>query len=119
MKNVVVAALIGSILLPSAAFAQSRPYNPNNGHHHSQRHAPIPHHYQKPGHHVSKQKAPRWARGKALPREYRRNVVRSNDYRRHGLRQPPRGYQWVRVDNQYLMIAAATGLISSIIAGAR
>jgi Ni/Co efflux regulator RcnB len=37
------------------------------------------------------------------------------DYRSHHLRAPPRGYQWVRVDNDYMMIALATGLIASII----
>ncbi|OYY09318.1 MAG: hypothetical protein B7Y70_10420 [Rhizobiales bacterium 35-68-8] len=38
-----------------------------------------------------------------------------SDYRRHGLRQPPRGYRWVRTGNDYVLAAAATGIISSII----
>ena len=37
------------------------------------------------------------------------------DYRSHHLRQPPRGYEWREVDGNYVLAAAATGLIASII----
>ena len=39
------------------------------------------------------------------------------DYRRDHLRRPPRGYEWRRVDNNYVLAAVATGLIASVIAG--
>ncbi len=39
------------------------------------------------------------------------------DYRKHHLRAPPRGYEWHQVDGDYVMVAVATGLIASIIAG--
>jgi Ni/Co efflux regulator RcnB len=57
----------------------------------------------------------KWAKGQRLPSEYR---TRGHyvDYRRHHLRAPPRGYQWVQVDNRYMMVALTTGLIASIIA---
>jgi Ni/Co efflux regulator RcnB len=57
----------------------------------------------------------RWAKGQRLDRQYRDNRYYVNDYRRHGLRQPPRGYRWQRVDNQFLLTAVATGLIASVI----
>lgn len=38
------------------------------------------------------------------------------DYRAHHLRAPPRGYEWREVDGNYVLAAAATGLIASIIA---
>ena len=38
------------------------------------------------------------------------------DYRRYHLRAPPRGYEWREVDGNYVLAAAATGLIASIIA---
>ena len=38
------------------------------------------------------------------------------DYRRHHLRAPPRGYEWRQVDGDYVLAAAATGIIASIIA---
>ncbi|MCB4771925.1 RcnB family protein [Ancylobacter sp. Lp-2] len=54
-----------------------------------------------------------WSRGKQLPPNYRHNVVR--DYGRYRLAPPPRGYNWVRVNNEYLLISIASGLISSIV----
>ncbi len=58
----------------------------------------------------------RWSRGQYLPSNYRSHD-RYVDYRRYHLRQPPRGYGWVRGDNgDYLMIALASGLIASIAA---
>jgi len=57
----------------------------------------------------------RWAKGQRLEQRYRDNRYYVSDYRRHGLRQPPRGYRWQKVDNQYLLTAVATGLIASVI----
>ena len=37
------------------------------------------------------------------------------DYRRHKLQRPPRGYEWRQVDNNYILAAAATGLIAALI----
>jgi Ni/Co efflux regulator RcnB len=37
------------------------------------------------------------------------------DYRSHHLRAPPRGYEWRQVDGNYVLAAAATGLIASLI----
>jgi Ni/Co efflux regulator RcnB len=41
------------------------------------------------------------------------------DYRRNHLRAPPRGYEWRQVDGNYVLAAAATGLIASIILSQR
>lgn len=57
----------------------------------------------------------RWAKGQRLDRQYRDNRYYVSDYRRYGLRPPPRGYRWQRVDNQFLLTAVATGLIASVI----
>jgi len=53
----------------------------------------------------------RWARGNKLSRAERRQVARINDYRRYKLQAPRRGQEWVRVDNNYLLISVATGVI--------
>jgi Ni/Co efflux regulator RcnB len=37
------------------------------------------------------------------------------DYRHYHLRQPPRGYEWRQVDGNYVLAAAATGIIASAI----
>jgi Ni/Co efflux regulator RcnB len=43
------------------------------------------------------------------------NRGRHVDYRGRHLRKPPRGYEWREVDGNYVLAAAATGLIASII----
>ncbi len=58
-----------------------------------------------------------WKKGQRLPTTYRSNRYVVNDWRARHLRQPPRGYHWVRADNDYVLAAVATGLIASIIAG--
>jgi Ni/Co efflux regulator RcnB len=35
------------------------------------------------------------------------------DYRSHHLKSPPRGYEWRQVDGNYVLAAAATGIIAS------
>ena len=37
------------------------------------------------------------------------------DYRRYHLRQPPRGYEWRRQNDQFVLGAITTGVIASII----
>ncbi|MDQ0320643.1 Ni/Co efflux regulator RcnB [Pararhizobium capsulatum DSM 1112] len=57
----------------------------------------------------------RWARGHRLSPAERRRIQEVNDYRRYRLHQPPRGQQWVRVDNDFLLISVATGVIAGIV----
>jgi len=58
-----------------------------------------------------------WSYGQRMPSYYRSNQYVVNDYGRYGLRQPPRGYQYVRSGNDVVMTAIATGLITAVIAG--
>jgi Ni/Co efflux regulator RcnB len=62
------------------------------------------HHDGRYGHH------PRWERGH---RYYGPTYV-VRDYGYYRLRQPPRGYHWVRANNDYLLVAIATGIILDI-----
>ena len=124
-KRTILAALAFSVLAVPMAQAQSRYDGPRSGHHYSQpnkpvyqaprrqqaqnRHGPQRHHAQRPApsrHH--------WTRGRYVPEWQRRQQVR--DYHRHGLRAPARGQQWVKVDNDYLLIGLATGVILGIVA---
>jgi Ni/Co efflux regulator RcnB len=43
------------------------------------------------------------------------NSARRIDYRRYHLRQPPRGYEWRRNNDRFLLVAVATGVIMSVI----
>ncbi|MDH7786189.1 Ni/Co efflux regulator RcnB [Ochrobactrum sp. 19YEA23] len=54
-----------------------------------------------------------WSKGQRLSGSRHSEV---KDYKRYGLRAPGRGQQWVKVDNQYLLITAATGLIAGVMA---
>ncbi|MGF6602030.1 Ni/Co efflux regulator RcnB [Paraburkholderia sp. GAS448] len=56
-----------------------------------------------------------WHKGERLPAEYRdRNYV-VDDWRGHGLQPPPRGYQWVGVNGDYVLAAIATGVIANVL----
>ncbi len=59
-------------------------------------------------------KGPRWHRGHYVPVEYRqsRYVVRHHHPQ---LYAPPRGHHWIQVNGEFLLIAAATGLIAHAI----
>jgi Ni/Co efflux regulator RcnB len=62
----------------------------------------------RPGYH-------QWRRGDRLP-SYYRSHYRQVDWRRERLRQPPRGYHYVRDDRgEVLLVAIATGVILSIL----
>ncbi len=55
-----------------------------------------------------------WKRGQRYSDWRRHQAVR--DYRRHGLKRPAPGQQWIKVDNDYLLVSIASGLIAGIIA---
>lgn len=56
-------------------------------------------------------------RGHAVPHEYRGDRYRVDDWHDRGLREPPRGEHWAYIDGNYVLIAAATGVITSLILG--
>ena len=89
MKRLMIAASALAILGGSVSAAEAQP----RGHH--------------------------WRRGERLPPAYRGRNDYVSDYRAHRLRAPPRGYRWVRRDDNYLLVAATTGLIASVIAAGR
>jgi Ni/Co efflux regulator RcnB len=56
-----------------------------------------------------------WHKGDRLPNEYRDRNYIVDDWRGHGLHQPPRGYHWVGVDGDYVLAAVTTGVIANIL----
>ncbi len=56
-------------------------------------------------------------RGQPAPWRYRGGDYRVDDWRDRGLDEPPRGAHWAYIDGNYVLIAAATGLITAIIVG--
>lgn len=59
----------------------------------------------------------KWSRGHRMSPAERRNMREVRDYRSHRLAPPPRGYRWVQVNNDYLMISIASNVISNIVVG--
>jgi Ni/Co efflux regulator RcnB len=60
-------------------------------------------------------RGPEWRRGAHIPREYMGRQYWVEDWRAHRLAPPPRGYQWVQVGNDYVLVALATGIIAQLL----
>lgn len=115
MKRLVLTAVAAAMLAVPVAQAQAGPrYEMPRYEHHDSRWDKKPG-YDKP--HIVKKKVVkkyRWVRGHKVPAWQRKHVVR--DYHRYGLRRPGHGQQWVKVDNDFLLISIASGIIGGIIA---
>ena len=55
-----------------------------------------------------------WSRGAYVPRSYRTYYVQEPSYYR--LAPAPAGYRWVYGDNSFVLMALATGMISTVVA---
>ncbi len=57
-----------------------------------------------------------YKRGGRMPAQYRDTRYVVSDWRADHLREPPRGYHWVRGDNnQFLLVAITSGVIANIL----
>ncbi|MTD39667.1 hypothetical protein GIX45_13805 [Erwinia sp. CPCC 100877] len=54
-------------------------------------------------------------KGKPLPHGFRDDRYRVSDWRGRGLPAPPSGHHWSYIDGNYVLIAAATGVVASIL----
>ena len=110
-SKILLAAVAASVMAVPMANAQPRPDGNRQ----------VPHRYER-------QVPPQWQpapRYKPAPHHWKKGERMSNwrahapirDYGRYGLRKPPAGQHWVKVDNDYVLLGIATGLITSIIAG--
>jgi len=60
-------------------------------------------------------RGPEWRRGGHIPSEYMGRQYWVQDWRAHRLSAPPRGYQWVQVGSDYVLVSLATGIISQLL----
>ncbi len=113
MKKLVLSAVICSALLsPSLVLAQDYHHSGPSSSHHGAPHGPQ-------GFHDRGVREGWYRKGGHVPTAYRGNTYVVNDYRTYHLKKPRRGYHWVRSDNgDFLLVAAATGVIASIVANA-
>ncbi|GGE54531.1 membrane protein [Agaricicola taiwanensis] len=116
LKPAIIAAVILSFLAPTLAQAAPRHDERRPGYSHShrvepQRHARPQHRDVRRHHNVRRHD---WKRGQHVSNWRRQPVVK--DYHRHGLRRPGPGQQWVKVDNNYMLLSMASGLILGLAA---
>lgn len=108
MKRIVLAAVALSMFAAPRAQAQQRYEAPRHGHHYGQQ--------QKWQDYRKKQvKRHQWSKGKRVPEWQRKQALR--DYHRHGLKRPGHGQRWIKVDNDFLLISVASGIITAAVAG--
>ncbi|AHI63154.1 RcnB family protein [Burkholderia thailandensis] len=67
----------------------------------------------RPGEHRGDENAA-WHRGDRLPDEYRDRQYVIDDWRGYHLSPPPRGYHWVGIGGDYLLVRISTGVILQI-----
>ena len=107
MKRLLTSAIALSLLASAGAAAAQPHHDDRNDHRYEQNR--NDHHDNRNNH--------RWARGQRMPSTYYHDRGHYVDYRTYRLRAPPRGYQWVRTDdNNFAMVAITTGLIATLIA---
>lgn len=58
-----------------------------------------------------------WNRGQRLPVVYRQREYYVNDWRTYRLYEPPRGYRWVRVNGDYILVSVISNVIAQILLG--
>jgi Ni/Co efflux regulator RcnB len=138
-KHLVI--LAGSLLLATTAAMASPSPQDNDHDHHGDRQAQYDHHdgdhhdrndhrdYRRDDHrgdyghphgsYVVHDRGPRggwYRRGGYVPVQYRESRYWVSDWRAERLREPPRGYRWVRGDDgQFLLVAVASGVIADIL----
>lgn len=76
-------------------------------HHRGDRGRKVGHHKHRHPHYVA------YRRGYHIHPEYRGYAV--NDYYRYGLYAPPRHHEWRRMDDRYVLVSVATGVIAAVI----
>ena len=83
----------------------------NQQQHQSNQHAAKPQHASE--HHQTQHHD--FHQGRPLPKKYRGDGYQVTDWHKRGLKAPPAGHRWQNVDGNYVLIAVATGVITSII----
>ena len=137
-KTAFAAALLAALAVSYSSSSSARDdhgwqQNQNQGHwddHHDDHHdshwddhrddhrGPPPQRY-----HVSRYAPPRgyqvryWNRGDVLPVSYRASNYVVYDYQRYRLHAPARGYRWVRVNNDVLLVTISNGRVSERVGG--
>ena len=113
-KQLSTLMICGAMLLTASVAVQAQDYHDhgNDQRDHHDQHDQHGHAMYDQGRHDGWYK-----RGGHVPQQYRGGDYIVTDWHARHLRQPPRGYQYVRSDNgDFLLVAISTGIIASILA---
>lgn len=114
MKKSLLALAAGAVLAATAVTASAQDWH-DHDHDHDRDHdrAVVDHDH---GHQGGWRHESWYHRGGYVPAQYRDRRYVVSDWRSYRLREPPRGYEWVRSDDgDFLLVAAATGAITDLI----
>lgn len=120
MKRLMIGAAMLALLTSPAAMAQPRP---NRGEHPAEARQHEGRQWHQQSNHWDNGRHRGWGRNRGANAPWGRGEqmgyndwlnTRPVDYRRYSLRQPPRGYQWRRSHDRYILASAATGRIIAV-----
>ena len=115
MKRILIAALALSLMSGTAVVAQ-----PNNQDRNDQGHNDQGGNRDPRNDPSVRMGTPHYSRGDRVPTQYQQNQYVVSDWQQRKLRKPPRGYHWVRNDNNdYFLAAITTGIIADLILNSR
>lgn len=121
MKHISRVALALTLLSGTVALAQPNGPSRNGPNQNDQRHSDkrgnVPDRYNQYQNNPSvRMSQPRWSRGDRLPAQYNNRQYVVNDWQQRHLRKPPRGYHWVRDENNnYFLATVTTGVILDLL----
>ncbi len=112
-KKTLIAAIAFSFV--GASFAQAQDWRPQHGQHKVEPRRPMPPHKLSATTAVIMASIIVGRRASVITTggAIRKSAITSV----YGLRAPARGQRWIKVDDQFLLITAATGLIVGVLAG--
>ncbi|MEL0028092.1 MAG: RcnB family protein [Perlucidibaca sp.] len=108
LNKLATVAITLSLALSSVAQAHERDSRDN---HHSQSQQ------DRGSQHGKSSQARHWKVGQQVPKHYRGQHYIVQNWKQHRLHQPPRGYQWVSVNNDYLLVSVVSGVVLQAILG--
>ena len=115
MKRILTGATMAALLASTAAIADPGGKHGNRGNHGNSPKAQGRHdNGRHNGWGNDRGQSHNWSRGERMGYNDWQ-TAQQVDYRTYRLRQPPRGYEWRRNNDRFLLVAVATGLIASVI----
>jgi Ni/Co efflux regulator RcnB len=113
MKRLLIVTTALSMLIAPVGGAFAQGWNNNNRH--DDRNTMSRHDNDRHDNRYDNNNRHNWRKGGRIDRTDWNRGQRVNDWQRRHLQRPPRGYEWRQVDNNYVLAAAATGLIAALV----